>query len=95
MMKILDGLLLSQRACDTVVESGGYLIKGIIDSLHETVRDKVAVGVPVEEIDELFHDKTLINPFHGLETKHQQQKFIQENFRLIVIKLPSPFFHYL
>ena len=87
LMNIRGGVCLSQRATDAVVQGEKGLVSGMLHNLHQIVRGKVEDGASAEEIDQIFMDPTLTNPFDGLETRYQQHKFFQENFQLIVRRL--------
>ena len=51
LMNIRDGMCLSQRATDAVVQGGKGLVSGMLHNLHQIVRGKVEDGASAEEID--------------------------------------------
>lgn len=87
-LKTRDGRKITQVALDGIISD----TKTIIQSTLENVEKKLLAEVNLtetqkEEIRSIFCDETNTNPFQGLDTLHQQEKFIQEHFNFVVISL--------
>lgn len=66
---------LTQTSVDAVLSS----VKGLWGKAMENLRSKLSDYLP-EEIDQ----SCFSSPFDGLETRHLQQKYYQENFNYVV-----------
>ena len=88
-LKIRDGRKLTQVATDEIINDTKIVLQNTTEVIEKKVIDKIKnLGVvsddQLAEIRGIFNDVSLVNPFKGLETEYQQQKFISENFNYVV-----------
>lgn len=82
-LKLKETRQLSQTAVDDVVEGCKSMISHTVQRLHSGARAKLlTLGIDEEALDDVFND--FPDPFNGLETRYLQEKFLKEEFGLVV-----------
>lgn len=82
-LKLKETRQLSQTAVDDVVEGCKSMINQTVQRLHSGAREKLLMlGIDEEALDDVFND--FPDPFNGLETRYLQEKFLKEEFGLVV-----------
>ena len=75
----------SQVAIDDIVEGSRSLFCQTLDRLQAGVKSQLAeVGVDPGSVGLEGVFKDIVDPFHGLETCHLQEKYFHESLNLIV-----------
>ena len=85
-LKTRDGKKLTQVTTNGILEDSTLLVQNTVQIIERRVLETMksrAVDDIVSEVQGLFCDESLRNPFHGLQTQYQQEKFIQNNFNYV------------
>lgn len=94
-LKIRDGRNLTQVATNGIVEDTKVIVQSSIQDIEKKVFEKInSTGIvmtnhQLADLKAVFTDETVINPFKGIETEYQQEKFIRDHFNYVVYKLPT------
>ena len=88
-LKSRDGRKLTQTTMDGILQDTRNIVECTVDVLEASVLKKLQAfdrltSEQVAEIRSLFTTPSLRNPFEGLETHYQQEKFFQEQFSYVV-----------
>ena len=84
-LKMKEGLCLSQRACDQMVSGVAELCSGLVAHLHKSVRAICEpAGVIHEHVDKVFQDGLNTDLFFGLSTRYHQLQYFKDKFGLLV-----------
>jgi hypothetical protein len=84
---------LSQQAVSDVSVGVVKLMTAKLDELQDKVMvalDSDNLTVAKERVASLFEDEHHLNPFRGLETQYQQEKYYKRHFNLLVPTLLVP-----
>ena len=88
LLRMKDGLSLSQHASDEMVSGITELFGGVASHLHQSIRKVIGVVGDSDDyldcIDGIFQDESNINPFLDLSSQHRQRKYFKEHFGLLV-----------
>lgn len=87
LLKMKEKKFLTQSAIDELVEETGSIFDRTLSMFRAGIREKVAAaGVdPASlQLDRIFDELRLTDPFDGLKTKHYQEKYFREALQLIV-----------
>ena len=92
-LKVRDGRKLPQTVMDGIVQDTANIVECTVDVLERSVMQKlegftVLSSEKIAEIQSIFTVSSLRNPFAGLETYYQQEKFFQEQFNYVVSVQP-------
>lgn len=94
-LKTRDGKRLTQTATNGIIEDSKILVQNTLDIIKRKVvtviQNSATTDDILSEVDSLFSDETLVNPFSGLETPYKQEKFIQQNFNYVVSNAASTY----
>ncbi len=89
-MKARDGKGLTQAMTCEVVDDVKIILENSISSIKSKVMHEVkklsANDHQVTEIESIFSDESIVNPFLGLETQYKQDQFIASHFNYVVKK---------
>ena len=88
-LKTRDGRYLTQVATDGIVQDAKFLVQNAMEAMKEkvvaTLKHSSGVGDEVlSNVESIFSDNMIIDPFQGLETHCKQEKFIQQYFNYVV-----------
>ena len=88
-LKVRDGTELTQTVMDGILRDTKNIVQCTLDVLERSVIRKlegftVLSSEKIAEIRSIFTASSLRNPFAGLETYYQQEKFFQEEFNYVV-----------
>lgn len=85
-LKTRDGRKLTQLATDGIIEDSKILVQNTVEiiKLKEVMEVCEATENTIAQVNSIFCDETLINPFNGLDTWYKQEKFIKDNFNYVV-----------
>lgn len=86
-LKTRDGKKLTQVATDGIIADTKVMLQSTLKNLEKSIIQRIGptmTDVQIEEVRSVFSDKSIVNPFHGLDTQYQQQSFIQQNFNYVV-----------
>lgn len=82
-LKLKEKRHLTQTTIDDIIESSQILFAQSIEHVKAGVEDKlVEEGMQVHGLETLF--KSIVDPFDGLMTRYQQERYFVENLGLIV-----------
>ena len=81
-LKTLEGKKLTQSVTDDIIVDTNIFVECALDHLKQKLQDKL--GERFEEIETVFREPEVRNPFQGLETKYQQENFFQQHFNYVV-----------
>jgi hypothetical protein len=74
-----------------LVNDSKVLVQNTIQIINRGVMEALSSGGVtdsiISEVQAVFCDEKMRNPFYGLETQYQQDKFISENFNYVVSKI--------
>lgn len=88
-LRMKEGLCLSQQACDEMVPGVTELFSGIVDHLHQSVRSVCETAEHlVDDVDGVFYDKSKVNPFLGLSSQRGTTRSSTSERNLIDIYVP-------
>lgn len=89
-LKTRDGKKLTQVAMDGIIADTKVVLKSTLQKVGKKLMERIGptiTDVLKEELKSVFSDESIANPFHGLDTQHRQQKFIQEHFNYVVANI--------
>lgn len=81
-LKILEGRKLTQTTTADIIGDTTIFIERALDNVKQKLR--VKLGDLSKEVEAIFSLPEICNPFQGLETKYQQEKFFQHHFNYVV-----------
>ena len=83
LLKLKEKRRLTQTTIDDIVESSRVLFAQSIEHIQSGLEQKLAEeGVEVQGLETVF--KSMIDPFDGLTTRYQQERYFVEKLGLIV-----------
>jgi len=81
-LKTLEGKKLTQTVADGIIGDTTIFVERTLDHLKQKLKEKL--GNTFEEIEAIFFLPEICNPFRGLETRYQQEKYFQQHFNYVV-----------
>lgn len=93
-LRMKEGLSLSQTACDEMISGVTELFSGYLSHLHQSLKGVCdTAGLPSEEVCGNFRNEMYNQPFNGLSTRYLQHQYFRQNFGLLV-ELIFPIFRH-
>ena len=99
-LKTRDGKGLTQVATDGIIADTKLMIQSSLQYAETKVLEMIdRIGVALtepqcQELKVIFADENVLNPFLGLDTEYQQEKFIKEHFNYVVSCHYFPAWHH-
>lgn len=87
LMGMKEKYKLTQTALQGIVEGVSGLMRSHLSVLHTQISSVLPQNLSantLSDIERLFSDERFCHPFLGLETEHQQMKFIRRHFQFTV-----------
>ena len=75
---------IAQSALEGLLDDISSMFSRKVEQLHSEVKNITLSNVQLDSLKKVFESSTITKPFAGLETRFQQERYIEENFMFLV-----------